>query len=387
MWIWETNPEDLKEAEKALKDFEVEEQVNKIDDLIEEWNNYKDALKEITTAYQEEADEQAFINSQAYITLVGIENKDLSQIEKFKNSYKSKQKAIANNTTDSIDKQIDSWNELKEKYSDISKNYEFEQNKQAAIAAYGANVEQDILAGRMSVIQNFTNGYIAEMNAQASAAESAASRIGAAYGNYQVPDVSLNYVSGLNWDEEAIGTVTGLTGKHNIYYQAQSGSVVPGRTTNAKQFTVFERKVGTGKDIGYVFYKVDSRSDSWIRVKTSTDSKNYKKAAIGTKSSSGNLYNLNELGEELIVPPSKGNYQFLQKGTGVVPHNLTERLMNMAYNPYSYIHAAMSQMGISANSNSKGVGDRIINIQNLNLPNVKDSNGFIRELQLISQNR
>ena len=59
---------------------------------------------------------------------------------------------------------------------------------------------------------------------------------------------------------------------------------------------------------------------------------------------------IDELGEELqLVPGSSGRLEYIKKGTGIVPADLTERLMNMAMNPQEMID---SNRPVVAPSNS-----------------------------------
>lgn len=102
-----------------------------------------------------------------------------------------------------------------------------------------------------------------------------------------------------------------------------------------------------------------------------------KKSSSRRKKASGSLsipqtgiYNINELGDELIVPP-KGNFDYLKKGTGVIPADLTQNLMDWGkFNPKNLIG---SQPSVTNNDHS-------ITIQSLTVKsdNAKD---FVRQLQ------
>ena len=391
-FVWETDKSAVDEAQKALDDFYSDEKQNAIQKQIDAWNEYKEALGEVTTAYEEEQAKEAFLKNQGFITEEGINNRNLSEIERFKNAYKNKQKQIQETTTDSIDAQIEKWNDLKQSYSDITSNYEYEQERQKAISILGANAEQQILSGRLSVLQEFTRGYTEEMNKQVAAANNAASGISTAYSS-----ASFNIPSA-----EEVGFTNGTTKKGNFR---------PWGATYVKKGDSFDVYDTTTKD-GQMYFKIDPTGNKWIRYYESTvnkartvrydklkqklyieetkDNKPEKKYyyegyAQGTKSSVSGLANVNELGDELFVPPSRGNYQVLQKGTGILNHGLTERLMAMARNPQSYIKSSMAQMGISTSIN-KGTTQNIT-IGNVNLPNVSNAQSFVRELKLISQNR
>lgn len=90
-FVWETNAEKIKDAEKALKDFETEEQIR------------------------------------------------------------------------AIDKQIDSWQKYKDQWSSVVSNYDKEQNRLMVLEQFGANFEAEVLSQRLSVVTNFANDYIKQM--------------------------------------------------------------------------------------------------------------------------------------------------------------------------------------------------------------------------------
>lgn len=99
-------------------------------------------------------------------------------------------------------------------------------------------------------------------------------------------------------------------------------------------------------------------------------SSNKKKASGSLSLPQTGIYNINELGDELIVPP-KGNFDYLKKGTGVIPADLTQNLMDWGkFNPKNLIG---SQPSVTNNDHS-------ITIQSLTVKsdNAKD---FVRQLQ------
>lgn len=393
-FVWETDKSAVDEAQKALDDFYSEEKQNAIQKQIDAWNEYKEALGGISTAYEEEQAKEAFLKKQGFITEEGINNRNLSEIERFKNAYKNKQKQIQETTTDSIDAQIEKWNDLKQSYSDITSNYEYEQERQKAISILGAKAEAEILSGRMEALQIFTRGYVDEMNKQVSAAQNAASGINSAYSStsFNIPTA------------DQAGFKDGAQNQAPMFpnrFRASDSDITANKLKNS--YKVYDVK--TIDDLMY--FKISDKFDTWIRYYESTiknkkiasydpsnktllinkkeKKKIYNQYAQGTKSSISGLANVNELGDELFVPPSRGNYQVLQKGTGILNHGLTERLMSMARNPQSYIKSSMAQMGISTSIN-KGTTQNIT-IGNVNLPNVSNAQSFVRELKLISQNR
>ena len=83
------------------------------------------------------------------------------------------------------------------------------------------------------------------------------------------------------------------------------------------------------------------------------------------------LANINEKGDELIIPPNlNGSLQTLQKGTGVIPANVTENLMKIGNIPYQNFLTQQPEH----NENNTFNFDKIV------LPNVTDGQSFVNYL-------
>ena len=92
------------------------------------------------------------------------------------------------------------------------------------------------------------------------------------------------------------------------------------------------------------------------------------KGSLGVPKSA--IYNVNELGDELIIPP-KGNFDYLKKGTGVIPADLTKNLMDWGkFNPKNF----------TTNQPSSIINDHSITIQNLTVQS-DNAQDFVRQLQ------
>ena len=95
-----------------------------------------------------------------------------------------------------------------------------------------------------------------------------------------------------------------------------------GASGNAKSGTI--KYINTK---GSHAYNIDGLG--WIK---KTDIKGYAKGSKGIKEDQWAF--LDELGEELqFVPGANGRLEFVKKGTGIIPADLTERLMDLAINP------------------------------------------------------
>lgn len=120
-----------------------------------------------------------------------------------------------------------------------------------------------------------------------------------------------------------------------------------------------------------------SKKTSSSSKKTTTSSSGKKKKASGSISiPQTDLYNVNELGDELIIPPS-GNFDYLKKGTGVVPAHLTKNLMDLGqYSLPQWLSMVKRQNGGNTDSHD-------IVIQNMTVQS-NNAQDFVRDLRNLS---
>lgn len=107
----------------------------------------------------------------------------IQDIEGFKTDYLKIQAQITDNEKEikSLEEKKEIYQQLKDQWNSISSEYENQMNRQYAAQLLGANWEQDVLNGRLDVLNNFRNQYIAIQQAMADAAwQSAQAQIQAA---------------------------------------------------------------------------------------------------------------------------------------------------------------------------------------------------------------
>lgn len=182
-FVYQTDRDEVREAQKNLQDLTLEQtisamekEIGLLEDQIEVLEEFKSKWSDISDAYEKE------VNRQNAILLWGREyekmilSNRLSDIDSFKNSYISIQQQIDDNEglIESYNEKVDYYNKLKEQWSDISKAYEQSQEDQYASMLLGAQWESDVLSGRIDVLNNFKNQYIAIQQAITNAALEAA---------------------------------------------------------------------------------------------------------------------------------------------------------------------------------------------------------------------
>ena len=101
-----------------------------------------------------------------------------------------------------------------------------------------------------------------------------------------------------------------------------------------------------------------------------------KKYAIGSKKiDEDQLAWLDELGEELqIVPSSNGRLDYVKKGTGIIPADMTERLMNLAMNPQDMLDRSRPTIGVSPEIHNTEINLNIQYGDMLKIENFKGDN-------------
>lgn len=390
-WVWQSDESEVAEAEKALEDFKLQQQTEAIDAEIKKWNEYIEKLGEVTTVYETEQKKLAFEQMSQYITQGGVNNRNLKQLEEFAKAYAKKQRQIANNTTDEIDKQIEKYEELKDKWGQIKTDYENAEDARIGYQLLGAQAEEAILNGRLDTYEEFKKKYDAYLDGQADKASSTAtsvknslSEIMKAFGEFEDFEDTKYDDSKLwrNWierfggrsisEDKMIAGIKYLQGLNNQGkllsredIQAAVGEFLSTINGGSSSHTSSSGSTHGGGG-GRVVY------NKWTQ----------QKYASGTKSSPRGIALTDENGLELRIP-NKGNLRFLKEGTGVLPNNLTERVFAMASNPVSYARKVAESMSSKTTNNA----NRVISIGNITLPNVKDGESFVKELEIITQNR
>ena len=106
---------------------------------------------------------------------------------------------------------------------------------------------------------------------------------------------------------------------------------------------------------------------------------NVKKAASGDISTTNDLYNVDEQGDELHIP--SGRLRQMEYGDQIVPHELSENLLKWGtMNPY-----LINSMTPSYSSNITNNQTMKVNIENITLDNVTNGSEFIPELNRFLQ--
>lgn len=116
-------------------------------------------------------------------------------------------------------------------------------------------------------------------------------------------------------------------GSARIYADSYGGGGGRQYYANDPIYTVLQERNGY---LLVRYHKLSSGYTGWFK---KSDVKAYAKGTLGTKKDQ--LALIDELGEELVIHSQNGRLAYLSKGTGVVPADLTKKIMNLALDPTS----------------------------------------------------
>lgn len=245
-------------------------------------------------------------------------------------------------------------------------------------------IEQAVLQGRLDNFENFKNNYIAAINEMIAALKRLENAQDIAEGTVKTPR-SAGYELGSKISDIASG-IAGALNKAKENAEARD-------KWNASIDKKIAEKRAEGKTV-YVTVDDDNRkhystvskdkakdlaggASKVTTVKPTTKKKTKGKAAGSHSLPSTDLYHINELGDELLIPPT-GNLAYLAKGTGVIPSHLTDNLMDLG----QYNMAQWAKVIGGINSGSTSDSHDII-IQNMTVKS-DNANDFVRQLQNLS---
>lgn len=309
-WVWTADPKKVKDAQTALDDFD--------------------------TARKREKEKQAI----------------QEQIKALEDLIKKKE-------------------DEKKAYQDVIDEQTKALNRYNIEAELGMTIEQAIFQGRTQNFTNWKNSYISGTQEVIAAIQA----VNAAQKELDLVNSALNNANNMvvpEWKPASTKT----TDATYYYQETMSAQEIRNRAVQAN----IDQRRAEGYEVevwydaqGNLHYRASSTKTSKKNVKIG-DADPLKKAG---KKASGSLslpktgvYNVNELGDELMIPPT-GNYDFLKKGTGIIPADLTKNLMDWGrINPKNLMGAQSSVI----------TNDHSITIQNLTVQsdNAKD---FVRQLQ------
>lgn len=342
-WVYVSNPQKVAEAQKALDEFDKERERDAAREKIEKEIA---SIEEVIKNYQKQQD--------AYDDLIAEQNRALERWEI--------------------------------------------QNK------LGMTIEQAVLQGRLDNFENFKNNYIAAINEMIAALERLNNAQDIAEGTVKTPR-SAGYELGSKISDIASGIANALSkaeknksavdaynknilakveklqqsGK-DVYLSKGDDNKLHYSTKSASKANKLAGGVNNAVKVSSktpVQYTTSSGKTITTKPKSTGKGKSKGKASGSHSLPIDAMYRINELGDELLIPPT-GNLAYLTKGTGVIPAHLTDNLMDLGrYNMSQWAKV----IGNASAGNTTDSHDIII--QNMTVKS-DNANDFVRQLQNLS---
>lgn len=269
------------------------------------------------------------------------------------------------------EKQKDAYDNLIDEQTRALEKWELEQK-------LGMTVEEAVLQGRLDNFENFKTNYVDAINQMIAAlealanAQAQADAMAATSGGGYDADAAIS-----DWNSDIQGKIASSIDKgKDVWYATGDDGKLHYSTISKERAEKFAGGNSATKIPGT---KLDPNRDSGVKGSLkSTSKKTTKGNAQGSDSlPSTDFYHINELGDELLIPPT-GNLAYLTKGTGIVPAHLTDNLMDLGqYNMSQWAKLIGGAMG----GNSTDSHDIVI--QNMTVQS-DNANDFVRQLQNLS---
>lgn len=256
-----------------------------------------------------------------------------------------------------IDKQINALNDKISKLEDEKQAWQDlvdEQQRQLERAELelelNMTIEEAIFQGKQETIENYKDAYVAAIDEMIAAMEAL-----------------MAAEQAMNEFEASIEESTLPEGETGL-----SSSELPstGQSSDKYETVGFNKPLSSSNS---------SSSKGATSTKKSSSKTKSKKASGSTRITSSGLYNIDENGDEALIPPA-GRIVNLPVGTGIIPANMTSNLMEIG----KYSLAQLARLfGNSYSSNT--VPNQVDQSKNIVIENlsVKSNNAsdFIRQLQ------
>lgn len=337
----------------------LQEQLDLLDKQNDELDKQAERVK-LVNALEDAKKKKVRIYDERYGWIWGEDKKAVSEaqtaLDEFdKEQARKKERDAINAEIKALEEVIKKKEAEKKAYQDVIDEQTKALNRYNIESQLGATIEEAIFQDRIENFDNWKNSYINGISEVISAIKA----VNDAQSRLDFTQSELDRIEA----EEVPEIKTGKTSTTGATYGYTDDMSKQEKRNAAVRANINQRKAQ-----GYTVTEwYDDKGN--LHYKATLPKKN-KRAAGDVSIPKSGVYNVNELGDELIVPP-KGNFDYLKKGTGVVPANLTKNLMDWGkFNPKSLLGKQSSSV----------TNDHSITIQNLTVQsdNAKD---FVRQLQ------
>lgn len=268
---------------------------------------------------------------------------------------------LKNDALASIDEQIDGWEKYKDEWSNVVQQYTDKQNRLIAEQVLGINLEQKNWEKRLMNAQSFADKYNSIMaNLSVASADGAVAAVG---GSSSMSSSDLNALAQAGRDYNNAKTQAEKDAAHAKAEAIRNKYGYSGGTDGSEYIPTSSGSSKSSNSSSGNSNSSASASSGRVSQDIGGRATHPERYASGTLSALGGLSVVGEQGPELRV---------LGRGDGVLPSDITRNLWEWGkINPASMMSAAST----------------IFNIDNLSLPNVKDTQSFVTGLKQLAYQR
>lgn len=415
----------------------VEDQITlqqKLEALDKAKNTMQMVFKDGQFQYQADADEVSKSQNElnAYYRQKDYENRK-KYIEDSLKAEKNYIETLRKNETAALEDEKKRWEEYKEGWSNLTSEYEFQQNKLLADQMFGADQENATWQTRLANLQSFVSQYNALMGSLSGfggggAGGGASGAGGAAGGNIwgtgndNLNTWDLNSAYNSIWDEGVdygdlledaikkgygIDWISGVAGQRNAKLKALglegkvestqelfdrlvkqygytngysgAGGTINGGTGNPSDNEVIRDTTSTRTEnrAESIMDEIERNSKAWFDADEEERKRLHERNELLRKKLESGRYasgTTSAKGGISMVGEQGPELRVLNQGDGIIPADITRNLMKIGADPHWF-------------ANRSGAGNTILNVANVSLPSVRNAQQFVDGLKQMAIQR
>lgn len=414
----------------------VEDQITlqeKLNALDKAKNTMQMVFKDGQFVYQADADEVSKSQNElnAYYRQKDYENRK-KYIEDSLKAEKDYIETLRKNETAALEEEKARWEEYKEGWSNLTSEYEFQQNKLLADQMFGADQENATWQTRLANLQSFVSQYNALMGSLSgfggSGARGGASGAGGTAGgvwgagNDNLNTWDLNSAYNSIWEEGVdygdlledaikkgygIDWISGVAGQRNAKLKALglegqvestqelfdrlvkqygyssgysgAGGTINGGTGNLSDNEVIRDTTSTRTEnrANSIMDEIECNSKAWFDADEEERKRLHKRNELLRKKLESGRYasgTTSAKGGISMVGEQGPELRVLNQGDGIIPADITRNLMKIGADPHWF-------------ANRSGAGNTILNVANVSLPSVRNAQQFVDGLKQMAIQR
>lgn len=415
----------------------VEDQITlqqKLEALVKAKNTMQMVFKDGQFQYQADADEVSKSQNElnAYYRQKDYENRK-KYIEDSLKAEKDYIETLRKNETAALEDEKKRWEEYKEGWSNLTSEYEYQQNKLLADQMFGADQENATWQTRLANLQSFVSQYNSLMGSLSgfggSGAGGGASGAGGAAGgnlwgtgNDNLNTWDLNSAYNSIWEEGVdygdlledaikkgygIDWISGVAGQRNAKLKALglegkvestqelfdrlvkqygyssgysgAGGTFQGGTGNLSDNEVIRDTTSTRTEnrANSIMDEIERNSKAWFDADEEERKRLHERNELLRKKLESGRYasgTTSARGGISMVGEQGPELRVLNQGDGIIPADITRNLMKIGADPHWF-------------ANRSGAGNTILNVANVSLPSVRNAQQFVDGLKQMAIQR